>query len=208
MKANLPEILPPNQKKSWWFTPLIPYVPQPKGTPWYAVNWGATILLFGTAIWFGIVYLIGVANGVPERAQLQTVFGKVIQTHRFAPHLLIEFPDGTRRTMELPVNPTMRGGGGVYFGHGWKNEEEAKKLIGCNVEIRGIPMRWTLEERFRVWELICWDKRIAVGGLETNEKMLGSSRKGFFWIFLVFWLIGPLPIFGYVLYRERKHHQD
>ncbi len=207
MKANLPEMPPSTQKKSWWFTPLVPYVPQPKGTPWYAVNWGATILLFGTAIWFGTVYLIGVANGVPERAQLQTVFGKVIKTQRVTPHLLIELPSGELQKMELPVNLSLKGGGRAFYGYGWKNEDEANKFIGCNVEIRGIPMKWTFEDRFRVWELICRDKQIAVGGLEASAKMLESSRKGDLWIFLFVWLLGPVPIFVYVHYREWKHYR-
>ncbi|MFY9261900.1 MAG: hypothetical protein WAO71_15525 [Gallionella sp.] len=179
-------------------------MPQPKSTPWYGVNWGATILFFGFPIWFCIVYLIDFANGVPERAQLQTVFGKVVKTQRVTPHLLIEFPDGKFKTMELPVNLSMKGGGRVYYGYGWQSEEEAKKLIGCNVEIRGIPMRWTFEERFRVWELICLDKRIVVGGLEASAKVLDSSRKDSLLIFLFVWLLGPVPIFIYVLYRERN----
>lgn len=110
--------------------------------------------------------------------------------------------------MELPVNLSMKGGGRAYYGYGWQGEEDRKKLVGCNVEIRGVSMKWTFEDRFRVWELICRDRQIAVGGLEASAKMLDTSRKGDLWIVLIVWLIGPLPVFVYVLYRERKHYHD
>jgi hypothetical protein len=199
---------PALKKKSWWFTPLVPYVPQPKGTPWYAVNWGATVFLFGTVIWSGTICLINLANGVPERAQLQIVFGKVIKTQLLTPHLLIELPDGKLKMMELPVNLSMKGGGRAYYGYGWQDEEDRKKFIGCNVEIRGVPMKWTIEDRFRVWELICRDRQIAVGGLESAAKMFDSNQKSNFWLVLFYWLIVPVPLFVAVLYRERKHHHD
>jgi hypothetical protein len=206
MKEDQPCVAPDVKKKSWWFTPLVPYVPQPKGTPWYAVNWGATIFLFGTAIWWGTIFLISFANGVPERTQLQIMFGKVIKTQRLTPHLLIELPDGKLRLMEFPVPLSLKGGGNPFYG--WREDIEAKQLIGCNVEIRGVPMKWTFEDRFRVWELICWDKQIAVGGLDLAARNLASQQKHHAWFDLLFWLLGPLPIFIAVLYRERKHYHD
>jgi hypothetical protein len=208
MKEDQPCVAPDVKKKSWWFTPLVPYVPQPKGTPWYAVNWGATVLCFGTAVWFGTIILISLANGVPERVQLQIVFGKVIKTQLLTPHLLIELPDGKLKMMELPVNLSMIGGGFPYYGYGWQDEEDRKKFVGCNVEIRGVPMKWTFEDRFRVWELICRDRQIAVSGLELGSKRLESEQKFSIYLSLFLWLLGPVPLFIAVLYRERKHYHD
>ena len=202
----MPTPTPEIKKKNWWTTPLIPYVPQPKGTPWYAVNWGATLLFFGVPLWYGLVLFVGLINQVPERTELQTLFGKVIQTHRLTPHLLIELPDGQLKSMEFPVNPSLKGIGRPYFG--WREEIEGKALIGCSVEVHGIPMRWTFDDRFRVFEFICLDKRIGIGGLEIAKKELKSDQTIFLVIFLVLWFLVPVPAFIFVLYRERKFYRE
>ena len=198
--------LPESKKKNWWTTPLVPYIPQPKGTPWYAVNWGATIAFFGISLWFGLVFFVGIANGVPERKELQTLFVKVIKTYSLSPHLLVELADGQRTLMEFPVNPSLKGGGRAYIG--WNEDVEGKQLIGCNTEVHGIPMKWTFDDRFRVFELICQDKRIAIGGLEVAEKRLKSDQMFFLFVFLMLWLSTPVPAFIYVLYRERNYHHE
>ena len=202
MPTSSPEI----KKKNWWTTPLIPYVPQPKGTPWYAVNWGATIFFFSLPLWYGVVFFVGVVNQVPERAELQTLFGKVIQTHRLTPHLLIQLPDGQLKSMEFPVYPSLMGGGGAYVG--WREDVEAKQLIGCNVEVHGVPMKWTFDNRFRVFELVCLEKHIGSGGLEYSKKTLQSEQWVWIVIFFVTWFLALVPLFVFVLNRERKFYRE
>jgi hypothetical protein len=194
--------LPP-PKKSWWWTPLIPYVPQPKGTPWYAVNWNITIVFLGPLVLYAALFASGIANWVPERSGLQVLYGKVIRIQQSAPHLLVESPEGNIRSLEFPTFDTI--GKQTYF----VRDEYMKELIGCNVEIRGVPMHWVLgNNRFRVYELLCNEKNIFVGGLEESERDLISQRKGSIFIFLLIWFSSSVPAFVYVLYRERKYYRE
>ena len=163
-------------------------------------------MFFALPLWLGSVLLVGVANGVPERTELQTLFGKVVQTHRLTPHLLIELPDGQLKSMEFPVNPSAMGSGRTYVG--WNEDLQAKPLIGCNVEVRGVPMKWTFDDRFRVFELICLDKRIGIGGLELAEQRLKSDQIFLALLILGFWFAVPVPAFIFVLYRERKFYRE
>ena len=69
-------------------------------------------------------------------------------------------------------------------------------------------MKWTVNDLFRVFEIIFIDKRIGMGSLETVEKNLKSDQTVFIVIFLVLWFLVPVPAFIYVLYRERKFYRE
>ena len=193
---------PPSQK-NWWLTSLIPYVPKPKGTPWYAVNWAITAFFFFVPVWFAVIFASGLANAVPMRSELQILHGKLIKIHQAAPHLLIALPDGKLRSMEFSSFDTI--GKRYYF----VREEDAKKLIGCHVEIRGVPLRWTLgNNRFRVFELLCPERSVLIGGLEQSTTAWISGRSRSIWPFLFLWLLVPVPALIYILFRERKFYRE
>lgn len=201
MTTPTPEI----KKRKWWM-PLTPYVPQPKDTPWYAVNWGATVALFAVPLLYGIIIFAGAVNQAPDRSDLQTLFGKVVQTHRLSPHLLIQLSDGRLKSMEFPVSPSLKGKGRPYYG--WREDIEGQALIGCHVEVLGTPIKWTFDDRFRVFELRCHDKNIDIGRLEIAEKKLKSDQTDLIIIFLFVWFLAPVPLFIFILYRERKFYRE
>ena len=84
------------------------------------------------------------------------------------------------------------------------SKTDSQKLIGCNVEIRGVPVRWVLEsDRFRVYELICRDKNVMIGGLEKETKIMNDMRA---WSLMPILFIEMLliAILIFDIRRERK----
>jgi hypothetical protein len=190
------------KKKSWWFTPLVPYVPKPKGTPWYAVNWPLTVMPVVPIILFVFNLVMGDLNPAPELSQLQTLTGKVLKIQEDAPHVLLETQKGESRWVEFPAFSTYLGGGRYHIRHRTKKS----RLIGCNVEARGVPMRWAFPpNRFRIFELECPAYQITVGGLDEGKDRLKRQRLAMLWPTVVMVAFFLVPFF-YSLYRERKYY--
>lgn len=137
-----------------------------KGKRWF-VRYNLSLFMLGafTAIIFApeaVTHL----NGVPDPAALQTLNVRILQTYLVEPHLLVELADGRQRGMEWPV--PISGGRGGFRSSAWSDSERLL-LKGCQATVRGALLRWTVEERFRVWELKCPEKAIDIGMDKTAD---------------------------------------
>ena len=191
-----------NQKpdKRWWMTTDPKSVVKPKGTPWYAMNWTVTILvLIIIPVICFLMLFGGFMNPPPARHELKTLFGKIIKIQRAGPQILLRFTDGKLKSLELPTFLTM--GKQNYY----VSKSDSENLIGCDVEIRGVPIYWVLERsRFRVYELICREKSIFIGGLEKETEQFNSIRIPILITFFLCWFLFPVPLLVFIVYRDRK----
>jgi hypothetical protein len=91
-------------------------------------------------------------NPIPTLDELLPIPVKVLNVSPYYAQLHVQLQDGTRKTLEFPVQITSTG-------HRFQGLDEADqlRLAGCDGEISGVPIRLVLRERFRVWELRCGD---------------------------------------------------
>ncbi len=90
----------------------------------------------------------------------------------------------------------------------FQDDSKRSKIIGCNVEARGVPMRWAFPpNRFRIFVLECTAKQITIGGLGDGKDRLRRERLLMLWpaVVIVAFLLVP---FFYSLYRERKYYAE
>lgn len=109
--------------------------------------------------------IVSQINGIPAEKELKTLQVHILRTHITEPHLFVELPDGTQRGMELPV-PISAGGG--FTPVGW-TKMDTELLAGCFATVQGVPLRWTLRDRFRVWALQCPEKRLRIDFADTKH---------------------------------------
>lgn len=168
-------------------------------TPWYAVNWGITIPFILYPIYAIIIICGSFLNPSPMRSELNILFGKVIKIQEKSPHILIKMQDGKLKTMEFP---NFRIVGKQYY---FLPKEVSDEILNCDVEIHGVPIRWIFEQnRFRIFELVCKEKNLHIGGLDKETKRLESYRISTVMPFLIFWLLVILPLLFFVVYKDRK----
>ena len=130
--------------------------PESKKKPWF-VKYRTTLGLL--VCWFFVLilpWIVDMLNGIPKPDELKTIEVRVLRIYEKEPHLRVQLPDGSEQYMEFPVSIGMKGG---YLFHELSADEKAR-LPGCRAVVRGVPLKWTLTDRFRVWELICLEKNI------------------------------------------------
>lgn len=152
------------------------------------------LIMFAVAIY---PTFVGLINDVPDDLELESMQGRIVNTREKEPHLLVEFPDGRRRNLEWPVAISARGG---FASHNWTAEERIR-LRGCLAEIRGVPLRWAITDRFRVWELKCPQENLFFEFAETRR-----FYKGINWVYFgmsIFCLPAFIVCFGIFL-REKR----
>ena len=167
------------------------------GKRWF-MRYNVTLYgVFLCLVLLDIPELVDRINGVPASTDLQTAQVRIIRTHLTEPHLFVEFPDGRQRGMEWPVPISADRKG--YRSYAW-TDEQRERLPGCLATVRGIPLRWTINDRFRVWELDCPVEDIEIGLDKTVRSYMTPLD---FEIFLFIFYSG-FHFFVFVIYRREK----
>jgi hypothetical protein len=125
------------------------------------------VLIHLIVLYFVVMALV---NGVPTPDEMKTYEVHILEVHERDPHLHVQMPDGSKKDMEYPVKITKGGG---YSFNGISAKEQAR-LTGCHAVVRGVPIRWTFINRFRVWELSCPKKNIYLS-FERSVKAFGKG---------------------------------
>ena len=131
-----------------------------KGKRWF-VRYNVTLV--GLISCFAFLWapeIVSRLNGVPDPASLQTLQVRILRTHLTEPHLFVEMPDGSQRGMEWPV--PISGGPGQFRSNVW-SDDQREQLPGCLATVGGTPLRWVINDRFRIWQLNCPAKSIQIG---------------------------------------------
>ena len=102
-------------------------------------------------------------NGFPALEELETHQVTIVAVQEKDPHFAVDMADGSRKIMEWPVPVSYYGG---FPSYAW-SKEQRQLLPGCQAEIQGVPMRWTIRERYRIWSLDCPEKGIRI----TTERI-------------------------------------
>lgn len=151
-----------------------PKMKHPAAKAWYR-KYQTTLAMSLTLVFAGMIpELLTWVNHVPDRSELETVEVRILATRANEPHFIVELADGRQEEMEWPVPISFFGG--FRFAH-WNKEEQAA-LIGCHAVLQGQALRWTLRQRYRVWDLSCSEKRIFIGLDKTAQGYLSWLRSG------------------------------
>lgn len=140
--------------------------------PWWRRYSNTLVFFFGSsafAIYLGLVHWV---NPVPNPDELIRVPIKVLGVKALDPHLHVQLADGSQRMMEFPVLFGLRPN--RYHG---LSDDDKKKLRGCEGEIRGIPVRLVLTDRFRVWGLQCGDVHLGFDVAQRDYVRLQRVEK-------------------------------
>lgn len=147
-----------------------------RSRPWFIRFSGTlTVLILGL---LGLVapFVVSLLNDIPDEADLQSISVRILKIYPTDPHLLVRLPDGHQRGMEWPVIISFGKKGMVSY---ILTDEENRRLPGCLATVRGVPLKWTISERFRIWELSCPDKNIQIT-FEKTKRDFDRSRNGRF----------------------------
>ena len=143
------------------------------GKSWLALHRvSLPLIIFFTAGWGG-PEIVTWHNGIPTPYELETHQVQIVAVQEKDPHFAVDMADGSRRIMEWPVTVSYYGG---FRSNAW-DKAHRELLLGCKAEIQGLPMRWTIRERYRIWSLDCPEKGIRVG-LERTSKLYEITLKG------------------------------
>ena len=166
---------------------------------WWFVRYNVSLVMLLTSLAVGVVpELVDRLNGIPDPTALQTLQVRIVRTHLTEPHLFVELPDGSQRGMEWPVR--ISGGRGGFRSYVW-TEEEREHLPGCLAIVRGVPLRWTINDRFRVWELDCPARGIRIGLEKTSwDHMTPWDLE----VFLFVLFSGVHLFIGVIYLREKR----
>lgn len=103
----------------------------------------------------GYFWLFHAFNQTPAKSDLTQINIEVLSVREAAPHLVVQLDDGSRKHMEFPIGLPFIGGrakGGAYNAI---NERERTQLKGCRGVVGGVPLRYSFDQRFRVWSIDC-----------------------------------------------------
>ena len=79
-------------------------------------------------------------------------------------------------------------------------DQERERLPGCLAIVRGTPLRWTINDRFRVWELDCPEREIQIS---LEKTIRGYVLPKYFEVFSLMILSG-FHMFIFVIYLREK----
>lgn len=156
------------------FTGGPPNLEKIAGKSWWARHKVSLGLIVFAVITGVVPYVVTHLNGIPTAAELEAHQVTIVATQENDPHFSVDMADGARRHLEWPVPVSYHGGFRSYV---W-TDAQRKALVGCKAEIRGVPMRWTIRERYRIWALDCPQQQIHIGLNETAKdyKLWLSTR--------------------------------
>ena len=149
------------------------------GKSWLALH---KTSLFGVACFFAIIAgpeIVTWLNGIPAADELETHQVTIVAVQEKDPHFAVDMADGSRKIMEWPVPISYHGG---FPSYAW-DKERRQQLPGCNAEIQGVQVRWTIRERYRIWSLDCPEKGIRITTEMTTKDYSGwlkSRKSGWF----------------------------
>lgn len=172
-----------------------------KNWSWPRRYWG-TIFGFVMCMLLLAGVVVDFANLEPDPALLQTMQVKVLRASWKDPYLVVELPDGQKRTMTFPDTTS-------YFGMKSKKtplrEDQAKRLVGCMATITGSTLRWDIHDRYRVWVLDCPQADIHVG---MDETVVQNSKIQFqmlwFWIPFLLYCFLFFVVFMFLLEKKGR----
>lgn len=98
----------------------------------------------------GYLLYVDAANPVPAPEQLVQIPVEVLAVRDQVPQVWVRLVDDAQRSMEFPVSAALLAPTRPPL-----DAAERDGLKGCMGYVRGVPMRWVSDERFRIWELHC-----------------------------------------------------
>ena len=168
-----------------------------KGKFWF-VRHNVSLIMLLTSLAGGIApMIVDYLNGIPDPTDLEMVRIRILSTHLVEPHLLVEMPDGSQRGMEWPVAISYHGGFRSYV----LADEERQRLPGCQAMVRGMPLRWTINERFRVWELDCPEQNIHI---DLDKTIRAHTDPWDLKVFFFVIYLGLYLFIAVIFLRERR----
>ncbi len=140
----------------WWVFGVIN--PRPIAHPkegWAKELWASLVvwMVIGVQPWIST----WVNRYPPGFSSLQKIDGEVIDTAWRSPHLMLRTRSGEVLRMEYPIFLTVYGSIGAGNRSLGPNSE---KLMGCHATVWFDKPRFTLWERYRVWQIICTDRPV------------------------------------------------
>lgn len=124
----------------------------------------------------------------PEFSSLETVRGVVVRTSRRSPHLDLRVADGGILNMEFPGFLNTYGSDTRIIKYlGMYNEG----LLNCDATVWFDIPKYTLWERYRVWQIACSnsDAEVSYMELTNDDRWLGLGFDGAITTLMLFLLI-------------------
>ena len=166
-------------------------------------KFGVCLPLIITAFFLSSDLVSFYLNPAPRYEDLILAQGKVVNVQAESPEFVVRFPDNKEMSMEWPGTYAYFTGKAKIHANGPYTESWNKMLNGCDVIVKGVPMKGTLTRRFRIWE-IDYCHGIRVDYERINESFNVSKRS------LLSTLLIILPILYalcFILFlRERRGH--
>jgi hypothetical protein len=168
--------------------------------------------LWRSRMWIGfLVCLLGVfaptisslANyNIPQKKDMQTIYGEVISTNIRSPHMQIRLPSGEVIDAEFPVFITYFGGiqSNFFKEPVHKLVMTCKQVVASGTYLRLVPLR-----RFRIWNFGCMNGAFVEPWNEIQRDWLNNRMKTHVAI-SAFCFFGFLLILIERFLRERKDY--
>jgi hypothetical protein len=142
-------------------------------------------------------------NPAPRYEDLVLVQGKVISVRAESPEFVVHLADGQNMSMEWPGRFAYFTGKAKIHTNGPYTEAWNNMLNRCDVIVKGIPMRGTFTNRFRIWE-VDYCNGIKVDYERINESFIRSKSNSMAINLIIFPIV---YILCFILFlRERRGH--
>lgn len=161
-------------------------------------------LVFGLFLWIFIAVHPWLSTWMnrhpPEFSSLESVRGAVVHTSRKSPHLGLKLDDGRILDMEYPgfLNTYGSSPGGTK-GLGHDNE----KVLGCVATVWFDVPKYTLWQRYRIWQIVCDNKQAGA----TYSELVAESWMDLTLRALVAFFVIPLGVGIWSIRYLRKYYE-
>jgi len=161
-------------------------------------------IALAVALWFFIAghpwLTTWINRHPPEFSSLETVRGTVVRTSRKSPHLDLRLDNGKILNMEFPgfLNTYGSSPGGTR-GLGSNNE----KILGCTATVWFDVPRYTLWERYRVWQITCDDGHAGA----TYSELVAESSMSLAFSGVAAFIGLPFLLFIYFIRYRRGYYE-
>ena len=160
--------------------------------PWWQTYRNTILSIAMQATIAAYVGLLNLTNTVPDPSRLIQLKVEVIRFYEHAPHLIVRFPDGTKKPMEFPTAMSIRPSRFSLL-----PKERRVSAEGCIGHVLGVAMAFVPDERLRVWEIDCGPLRRAFKDIQAYfHRSIGAGLKiyigflfaSFLFALFVFWV--------------------